>query len=545
MWLLTLLKPNFIGLLGGTIFYCFSLTPSLLPRPPIYAGVIAGISFAVGYALGVVLSWAYRRTIRKEPAAHIKRLCWWIAPAFMAASMLAYSIWNVHWENEVRRLIGQTDFEGQHVIFIFCIAALVAGVVISVGRLIAAAMRAVGDYVNRWVPQRIAVASGIVIVAGVMVFLYNGVIVKIFVDTSNSIYSKQNKTTPPGIKQPTIVERSGSPSSLVSWKTLGYQGKAFVSRGPTKQQIAAFSGRPAKEPIRAYAGLDSAGSAKARADLAVRELKRTGAFNRSVLVVAGSTGTGWISPQAADSLEYMWNGDTAIVTTQYSYLPSWISFLVDQQKAQDAGRELFNAVYDTWKTLPADHRPKLIAYGLSLGSFSMQSGFSGSDDLQNRTDGALFVGTPHFSEPWGQFTANRDAGSPEWQPTYQKGNVVRFVANQEDISALSAWNAPRVLYVQHASDSIVWWDFNLLWHKPAWLKEHRGPDVSKDMQWYPFVTFAQVSVDQFFGTKVPQGHGHNYETTMPAAWSAVIEPPDWSESQLQKLNKIIALYPMD
>ena len=38
------------------------------------------------------------------------------------------------------------------------------------------------------------------------------------------------------------------------------------------------------EPIRVYVGLDSADSVAARTDLAMRELERTGAWDRDVLV---------------------------------------------------------------------------------------------------------------------------------------------------------------------------------------------------------------------------------------------------------------------
>ncbi len=68
----------------------------------------------------------------------------------------------------------------------------------------------------------------------------------------------------------------------------------------------------------------------------MRELERTGAFDRTVLAVMTSTGTGWIDPQTADALEFLHNGDTAEVSMQYSFLPSWISFLVDRSKAADA-----------------------------------------------------------------------------------------------------------------------------------------------------------------------------------------------------------------
>ncbi|QIK66398.1 hypothetical protein G7072_08535 [Nocardioides sp. HDW12B] len=59
-----------------------------------------------------------------------------------------------------------------------------------------------------------------------------------------------------------------------------------------------------------------------------------------------TTGTGWVEPASLGSFEYIAGGDTASVAVQYSYLPSWLSFLVDQDRARAAGRALFDAVYE-------------------------------------------------------------------------------------------------------------------------------------------------------------------------------------------------------
>ena len=130
-------------------------------------------------------------------------------------------------------------------------------------------------------------------------------------------------------------------------------GPTFTGTGPTAGQIAGHVDRPAKEPIRAYAGLATAADAETRAQLAVEDLEHAGAFQRANLLVAGTTGSGWINAASADTFEYLTGGDSAIVGMQYSYLPSWISYLVDQSKAREAGRALFDAVYERWSALPA------------------------------------------------------------------------------------------------------------------------------------------------------------------------------------------------
>ena len=113
-------------------------------------------------------------------------------------------------------------------------------------------------------------------------------------------------------------------------------------------------------------------------------------------MVVTTTGSGWVDPALVDSLEYLSNGDCATVAIQYSYLPSWVSYLVDQSKALAAGRALFDAVYGAWVKLPPGDRPKLYVAGESLGSFGGEAAFTGENDLANRTNGALFVRAAQF-----------------------------------------------------------------------------------------------------------------------------------------------------
>lgn len=551
MKILTLLRHfyrlNFTGLAIGVGFYCLALTPSLLPRPAMFKGLVAGVSFAMGYGVGVLVSWLVRHGVRRELPHKVKLVAWYSLFVAGIVLVIAYGIWSATWQNQVRSYIGEPLEQGRHSFTIIFVALAIASVVISVGRLIAWGVREISKISRRWVPVELSRVIGIVVVTALLVLFYNGVIVKTFVHVTNSMYRGRNDKTNPGAVQPVSSLRSGGPGSLAPWKTLGRQGRSFVSGGPNQKKLTDLAGTEnVKEPIRVYAGLESARDAQARAQLAVKELERTGAFDRSILVVMTTTGTGWIEPQAADSLEYMWQGDSAEVAIQYSYLPSWISFLVDRQNAGEAGRALFKAVYDRWRQLPQDHRPKLVVYGLSLGSYGAQASFSGADDLQNRTNGALFVGSPNNSQPWGYFTDHRDQGSPQWQPVYQKGQTIRFAAYRDDIfKPKSAWQYPRTLYLQHASDPIVWWSPNLIWHKPAWLSEKRGSDVNPNMQWYPFVTFAQVTVDEFFGVTAPVGHGHNYSNAEPAAWRAVTNPPNFTDQQAEKLQNIIMKYKLE
>ena len=87
---------------------------------------------------------------------------------------------------------------------------------------------------------------------------------------------------------------------------------------------------------------------------------------------------------------------------------------------------MFDAVYQKWSDLPAGNRPKLYAFGLSLGSFAAEAPFSGEADMANRTDGVLLAGPPAFNPLNREFTDGRDPGTPEVQPVFRDGRTVRF-----------------------------------------------------------------------------------------------------------------------
>ncbi|RYZ34080.1 MAG: hypothetical protein EOO72_13415, partial [Myxococcaceae bacterium] len=242
-----------------------------------------------------------------------------------------------------------------------------------------------------------------------------------------------------------------------------------------------------------------------------------------------------------DAFEYMTGGDSAIVAMQYSHLWSWLSVLVDQARARESGRALFDEVHERWSRLPPGQRPKLLVFGESLGSYGGETAFSGERDMANRTDGVLFVGPPDFNTLYREFTDHRDPGSPEVEPIYREGRTVRFSRRPgTDIPPASApWGDSRVLYLLHPSDPIIWWSPRLLVKRPDWLREPRGDDVLGQMVWIPFVTFWQVTADLPLGMEVPAGHGHVYTAEHVDGWAALLRPEGWSADQTARLRNLL------
>jgi uncharacterized membrane protein len=534
-------RYTFIGTAFGLVFVWFSLTPSLLPRGPLFQGLVSGAAGAIGYGLGVFIVWLVRYMASKESSPRPPRWAWRVLVGVGIIGQVLMIIWFHVWQDDVRDLMGvpRLDFWDHPLAAILAIVMLF--VFVEIGQLIGKLVRFLVHQLNRVAPPRVSAVLVVAVLLALSIALLNGVVVRFAMSSLNNTFAAVNDETDPDFPAPMSPLRSGGPQSLTSWESLGHQGRVFVSAGPTVAELSKFNGRQATEPIRAYAGLHSADGIKATAALAAEELRRTGGLDRDVVAVATTTGTGWINEAQASALEYMYNGNSAIVSMQYSFLPSWLSFLVDKENARQAGQALFEAIDGMIREMPEAQRPKLVVFGESLGSFGGEAPFLSLNNLTARTGGALFSGPTFNNTIWADLTHSRDKGSPEWLPIYDKGENVRFVARPDNLGRPNdPWGAPRAAYLQHASDPIAWWNPDLLFQKPDWLREPRGYDVSPRMEWIPVVTFLQVSADMAVAVDVPDGHGHVYIKDVANAWASILRPPGWTPEKTERLRPLLS-----
>jgi uncharacterized membrane protein len=534
-----LLYVTLPGCWGAIIFAALSFTPSLLPRGGLIQGIICGITAAIGYGLAVWAAAIWRAFPDREPRQPRR----WAWITFIVSAVVLFAVafaLGQYWQYEIRKLMGVTEYNIPLAVASPVIAAAVFCLFLAIGRGLRGLYRWIATLLHRWIGMRAARGIGWILVVGLTYLVVSGLLLQGFVNLMNAAYGTRDTKTAEGIHQPTTSLRSGGPGSLIPWDTLGWQGRNFIGKGLSVSDIEKVTGKPAMAPIRIYAGLASAKGAEAQAALAVKDLERAGGFQRKYLAVVTTTGSGWVDPALVNSFEYLTGGDCATVAIQYSYLPSWISYLVDQAKALAAGRALFDAVYGVYAKMPTSDRPKLVVAGESLGSFGGEAAFTGANDMANRTNGALFAGPPNFNTLFRQFSDNRDPGTPEVEPVYQAGQIVRF-ANDASTGIPpegKPWNGTRVLYLQHPSDPIVWWSPRLIFSQPDWISEPPGRDVLKAMFWMPFITFWQVTADLPFATGVPDGHGHRYSAEYVDGWNAVLHTGA-SSQELAELRPII------
>ena len=159
--------------------------------------------------------------------------------------------------------------------------------------------------------------------------------------------------------------------------------------------------RPAvAEPVQVYVGLDSAPTPRDRVDLALAEMERLGAFDRSLLVLVSPTGTGYVNYVALAAVQYLALGDVATVTMQYSKRPSPLS-LGKVSVAREQNRRLWMRILVRLREMPgAPQRPRVVVFGESLGALTSQDVFVDWGTIGPAALGierALWVGTPRTS----------------------------------------------------------------------------------------------------------------------------------------------------
>lgn len=418
-----------------------SLAPSLLPRTAPTQAIVTGVLVAFG--LGVAAA-ARTMTSRMRVGRVSDSVRLGVALAGLSAIVWAISV-AAHWQNALRSAMALPSIGPDYWFVAFALSAVIVTALYGISVAMGRTLRRVG--------RLRGLSAAVVAALGLGLFGVPAVI-----DWRLSSYSNSNDLLDATVRQPMSAARSGSPGSAVTWQSLGAEGRKFVASGSDTTSV------------RVYVGVNSASNLDSRVALAVAELDRSGGLRRSNIVVAIPTGSGWIDGNAVRGFEQRFNDDVAIAGVQYSYAPSWATFIFGRKAAEDSARALYTAVAERLSQIPAMQRPKLYIYGQSLGSIGGSTALS---TLTDRTCGAIWAGPP--------------AGA----------------VAQHDATVLA-----------NSSDPVVRWSPDLLFREP----DLRTTRVDAPMpQWLPAVSFVQTTVDLLGALDAPEGHGHRYGTDQGTA----------------------------
>jgi len=352
-----------------------------------------------------------------------------------------------------------------------------------------------------------------------------------FLSTSLALY---DRVMDPGYDRPPVTpNRTAGPDSSIEFARIGRQGRRFVTNVPTVTEIEDVMGEPAvTEPIRVFVGYDSARTGEERVALAMQELNRTNAFDRSLLIVSCPAGTGYVNTLPMEVADYATRGDVAAVAVQYARLPSLMA-LQQTRSGAEHHRLLLTAIRDELDRRHDARRPMVVVYGESLGSWAGQdafidSGTRGLDELG--VDLALWVGTPSYSKWRDQFLAGSETDFPA-------GAVVEIDhVGQLDPSHV---RRRRVVLLTHDNDPIAHVDHSVLYKRPPWLGSSRPATVSPDQRWMPGISGVQSILDTVNATNPTPGvfraTGHDYRADLPAVTVAAYRLPEPSVEQWERM----------
>lgn len=338
---------------------------------------------------------------------------------------------------------------------------------------------------------------------------------------------------------------SGSADSLVPWDTLGREGRRHAlvpvrpetladrPPGTPDLSIETVMGEPARAtPVQVYVGLDSAATTRERVDLALAEMERTGAFDRSLIMLVSPTGTGYVNYVAAAAAQYLSLGDVATVTMQYSKRPSPLS-LGKVKDAREQNRLLWLRLVERLRDRPGP-RPRVVLFGESLGAHTSQDVFLHWGTLGPQAlgiDRALWIGTPYGSGWMHEVTT-----SDELDVDRDRVAVVNDFAQFEQLGD-ERRSRVRYVLVSHDNDGVTKFGTDLLVTAPTWLGGDRPrpaevPGASprgipQSMRWRPITTFFQSLVDMK-NAQVPGAYrawAHDYRPDLARFVSEVFELP--------------------
>ncbi len=514
------------GLTIGAVAAAATVGPSLFPHDPKFQAAAIGAAGLVGFGVGAGIEGIARGAGRISPAARMGTL-----GVLAGAGLVAWG---------ATRMFGDQDSNIQ--------GLGTAGVVIAAtaGASIAATI------IARKMPAHATLAQlALPLIAGGGVL---GMAIHDRIKTDDNYLLPEidlpkvdpnTKLATRELSKLTAAEAMpGVDPSTVQLDKLPPNGLRFMLERPTKAEITTTMGEPAKaDPLRLYVGLDEAPAELAlpenepklidwMTDRAMERMEASGAFERSRILVAATTSTGFINPLAPVSNEMMSLGDVATVGVQAGHKKA--AFEMDNLDRATAMHEmLLGKIQDRIKDMPEGERPVIDVYGESFGAWTSQDAFKGKgvDALEAAgVSHAMYTGTP------------KDSTFRQEVKTDPRALHIRSGVAAQELGGPEATD-PSVTFLTHDADPVANFDVADLWRRPDWLPTdgERGEKISPHQKWWPGVTGLQLGIDQwraqFFTPGVLEAVGHDYRPEVGYVMRTAYGHDEVSDEQMARIRE--------
>jgi uncharacterized membrane protein len=202
-----------LGLILGTLFFAASLTPSLVPRPPVVQGVLSGVCLAAGYAIGVLFRAVWLGLQLPVPAGAALRIGRLLALGLCVAAAGVCAVAGLGMAEPLRALMELARWMAR-ALLVALVALVIFGLLLLLGRLFRVMLNTLSHWLRRRVPGPVAVLVALIVTAAIFWQVGNGVIAGAVMRTLDGIYARLDAAFEEGSPQPTDPLKTGAPRSL-------------------------------------------------------------------------------------------------------------------------------------------------------------------------------------------------------------------------------------------------------------------------------------------------------------------------------------------
>jgi uncharacterized membrane protein len=329
---------------------------------------------------------------------------------------------------------------------------------------------------------------------------------------------------------------SGGKDSLLPIDHIDREGRKFLGCAVPGEVISEVMGEEAQDPIRVFAGLDSAETPEERARLAVAELDRLGGLDRSRILIFSPAGTGLVNPVVPEAEEMLSRGDVASVAVQYSQKRS-----LRARKDLEVAQETFRLVLEELGRALASrngNRPEIVVYGESLGAWVIAeavASLGGGSIVGLGIDRGAIIGVPNPVRGKLRRVLAEGGGSlPDGIAIHSSLDELMRLPEEEQEKI-------RYLVFTHPEDPVGNFEgTSMAWREPSWLRKgKRHPRIPGNMRWYPGITYLQLLFDLKNGTGSVgtfSAYGHDYRLELPALLRIAWGHLDVTDRQLRAIE---------
>jgi uncharacterized membrane protein len=171
-------RYTFTGTAVGLLFLLLSMTPSLLPRGPLFQGIVSGAAGAIGYALGVLAVWLVRFMRSQSSSPPAPRWAWTALLVLSVLGVVLGVVYFHYWQDHVRDLFGVPRLKWYNYIQAGVLSVVLLFTFVEIGQSIGRLVRFLSRQLARVAPPRVSFVVTVALLLSLGIAILNGVVLQ-------------------------------------------------------------------------------------------------------------------------------------------------------------------------------------------------------------------------------------------------------------------------------------------------------------------------------------------------------------------------------